>query len=71
MKKITRGEFLLYSAGAAAAAAGAWLAKDILDFQKCVDEGIEVSKKMYGTKKLPDYVANEVKRSCGLGRERR
>ena len=71
MKKLTRRELIIYGAGIGTLAVSGWVAKDILDFQECVDKGIEVSKKMYGTKKLPEYVSNEVKRSCGSRKERR
>jgi hypothetical protein len=70
MKTLTRRELIIYSAGLGTLAIGGWLAKDMLDFQECVDKGIEIREKMYGTKKLSDYVASEVKRNCGWGKER-
>jgi len=70
MKPITRRELIIYSAGIGVLAVGGWVAKDIHDFQECVNDGIEIRKKMYGTKNLPDHVVNEVKRSCGSGKER-
>lgn len=71
--ELTRRQFLALTVVTAAILALRGKAlKDEKDFNECVDEGMNVQRKMGGPSYLSAYVKSQVERICrSTGRERR